>query len=201
MRRGLRPVTGLEDEDRMERELELNEREAVVITRERMLEQRIREILKREQVVARKEERIEALLRQLQSMGLHEMATSLEETFQEAIADLKKDVEAQGEAKRAAKDLPDGGAMRSVGDLSLLTESGGEPIYLDLIDEPGLDPEVRAQRFLEHLARELDRRERGEVWDKADRMRYLAETFQTAGNHAKAAEYARRALTVLAHFV
>ena len=58
-------------DDGLNKQMELNEREAVILTRERMLEQRIREILRREQLVAVKEERIEDLLRQLLPLQSH----------------------------------------------------------------------------------------------------------------------------------
>lgn len=188
----------MDKEELLKKELELSEREAVIITRERMLEKRIREILKREQSVAVKEERIEALLRQLQSLGLHEMAEDLEETFKSAIDELEGRPPQQASA---ATSMADGGDFQGGGGVSSSgAAAANRPIYLELIDEPGLDPEVRSQRFLQHLSRELERRDRNEVWDRADRLRYLAETFEEAGNHEKSAEYARRGLTLLSHF-
>ena len=75
-----------------------------------------------------------------------------------------------------------------------------EDLMLDLLDEPGLEPEEKSRRFMERLDRELDSRNRNDVWDRADRMRYLAATFMDAGNHSKSAEYSRRALIILGEF-
>ena len=182
---------------------ELNEREAIVLTRERILEQRIREILRREQIVTVMEERIEALLRQLQSLGLHEMATDLEEQFLAALADLDggKTTE-NGEAVIEDPERMSDGGLLSTGlwGRSIELKGDGNPSILDAIDEPDLDPEARSQRFLYHLDEQLKKSKKGEAWDRADRLRYLAETFKEAGNHEKAAEYARRALNLLSHF-
>ena len=182
--------------------MELNEREAVVLKREQMLEQRIREILRREQMVAVKEERIEDLLRQLQSLGLHDVAAGLEDTFEAAIADLERTRESRRKIIEDAESMSDGGINGTGlwGKSAEMRAAQDEQLMLDLLDEPGLEPEEKSRRFLERLDRELDSRNRNEVWDRADRMRYLAATFQDAGNHSKAAEYSRRALVILGEF-
>ncbi len=189
-------------ENNMEKEMELNEREAVVLKREQMLEQRIREILRREQMVAVKEERIEDLLRQLQSLGLHDVAAGLEDTFEAAIADLERTRESRRKIIEDAESMSDGGINGTGlwGKSVEMRAAQDEQLMLDLLDEPGLEPEEKARRFLERLDRELDSRNRNEVWDRADRMRYLAATFQDAGNHSKSAEYSRRALVILGEF-
>ena len=189
-------------ENSAEKEMELNEREAVVLKREQMLEQRIREILRREQMVAVKEERIEDLLRQLQSLGLHDVAAGLEDTFEAAIADLERTRESRRKIIEDAESMSDGGINGTGlwGKSAEMRAAQDEQLMLDLLDEPGLEPEEKSRRFLERLDRELDSRDRNEVWDRADRMRYLAATFQDAGNHSKAAEYSRRALVILGEF-
>ena len=189
-------------ENSAEKEMELNEREAVVLKREQMLEQRIREILRREQMVAVKEERIEDLLRQLQSLGLHDVAAGLEDTFEAAIADLERTRESRRKIIEDAESMSDGGINGTGlwGKSVEMRAAQDEQLMLDLLDEPGLEPEEKSRRFLERLDRELDSRNRNEVWDRADRMRYLAATFQDAGNHSKAAEYSRRALVILGEF-
>ncbi|MCJ2540175.1 MAG: hypothetical protein LN414_02770 [Candidatus Thermoplasmatota archaeon] len=189
-------------ENSMEKEMELNEREAVVLKREQMLEQRIREILRREQMVAVKEERIEDLLRQLQSLGLHDVAAGLEDTFEAAIADLERTRVSRRKIIEDAESMSDGGINGTGlwGKSVEMRAAQDEQLMLDLLDEPGLEPEEKARRFLERLDRELDSRNRNEVWDRADRMRYLAATFQDAGNHSKSAEYSRRALVILGEF-
>ncbi len=186
----------------LEKDMELNEREAVVLKREQMLEQRIREILRREQMVAVKEERIEDLLRQLQSLGLHEVAAGLEDTFEQALSDLERNRESRRKIIKEAESLSDGGTNGTGlwGKSVEMRAAQDEELMLDLLDEPGLDPEEKSRRFLDRLDRELDSRNRNEVWDRADRMRYLAVTFKDAGNHSKSAEYARRALIVLGEF-
>jgi hypothetical protein len=75
-----------------------------------------------------------------------------------------------------------------------------EDLLLELLDEPDIEPEEKSRRFLDQLQRELEARDRDEVWDRADRMRYLAATFDQAGNPNKSAEYSRRALIILGHF-
>lgn len=189
-------------ENNTEKEMELNEREAVVLKREQMLEQRIREILRREQMVAVKEERIEDLLRQLQSLGLHEVAAGLEDTFEAAIADLERTRESRRKIIEDAESMSDGGINGTGlwGKSVEMRAAQDEQLMLDLLDEPGLEPEEKSRRFLDRLDRELDSRNRNEVWDRADRMRYLAATFQDAGNHSKSAEYSRRALVILGEF-
>jgi hypothetical protein len=185
-----------------QKEMELNEREAVLLKREQMLEQRIREILRREQMVAVKEERIEDLLRQLQSLGLHEVAAGLEDTFETAIADLEKTRESRRKIIEEAESMSDGGINGNGlwGKSVEMRAAQDQELMLDLLDEPGLQPEEKSRRFLDRLERELDSRNRNEVWDRADRMRYLAATFQDAGNHSKSAEYSRRALIILGEF-
>lgn len=196
------------DGDPTEKEMELNEREAVLLTREQLLEQRIREILLREQLVAVKEERIEDFLRKLQSIGLHEVAAGLEDTFEKAIQELESRREARRKILEEAESMSDGGSngtglwgksveMR----VGLAEKRAQEDLILELLDESEVAPEDRSRRFLDELERELDARDRDEVWDRADRMRYLAETFKQAGNHTKSAEYSRRALIILGHFV
>ncbi len=189
-------------ESNAQKEMELNEREAVLLKREQMLEQRIREILRREQMVAVKEERIEDLLRQLQSLGLHEVAAGLEDTFESAIADLEKTRESRRKIIEDAESMSDGGINGTGlwGKSMEMRAAQDQDLMLDLLDEPGLQPEEKSRRFLERLERELDSRNRNEVWDRADRMRYLAATFQDAGNHSKSAEYSRRALIILGEF-
>ena len=192
----------------MEKEMELNEREAVLVTREQMLEQRIREILRREQLVAVKEERIEDLLRQLQSLGLHEIAAGLEVTFENAIKELESRRAARRQILEDAESMSDGGSngtglwgksveMRA----GRAEKKAQDDLLLELLGEPDVSPEDKSSKFLDELERELDARDRDEVWDRADRMRYLAETFKQAGNHNKSAEYSRRALIILGHFV
>jgi hypothetical protein len=185
-----------------EKEMELNEREAVLLKREQMLEQRIREILRREQMVAVKEERIEDLLRQLQSLGLHEVAAGLEDTFEMAIADLERTRESRRKIIEEAESMSDGGTNGTGlwGKSVEMRAAQDKDLMLDLLDEPGLQPEEKSRRFLDRLERELDSRNRNEVWDRADRMRYLATTFNEAGNHSKSAEYSRRALIILGEF-
>lgn len=189
-------------ENNAQKEMELNEREAVLLKREQMLEQRIREILRREQMVAVKEERIEDLLRQLQSLGLHEVAAGLEDTFETAIADLEKTRESRRKIIEEAESMSDGGINGNGlwGKSVEMRAAQDQDLMLDLLDEPGLQPEEKSRRFLDRLERELDSRNRNEVWDRADRMRYLAATFQDAGNHSKSAEYSRRALIILGEF-
>ncbi len=190
------------NEEATQKELELNEREAVLLTRERMLEQRIREILRREQLVAVKEERIETLLTQLQELGLHELAAGLENTFQDALAELEARRAKQREEPAETESLSDGGISGSgLWGKSMEMRETRDALIHDLLDEPGLDPEIKSERFLDQLRRELDNRERSEIWDRADRMRYLAETFKEAGNFNKSAEYSRRALLILGQFV
>jgi hypothetical protein len=186
----------------MQKDMELNEREAVLLKREQMLEQRIREILRREQMVAVKEERIEDLLRQLQSLGLHEVAAGLEDTFEEAIADLEKTRATRKKIIEEAESMSDGGTSGTGlwGKSVEMRAAQDEELMLDLLDEPGINPEEKSRRFLERLDRELDSRNRNDVWDRADRMRYLAATFQDAGNHTKSTEYSRRALVILGEF-
>lgn len=185
-----------------EKEMELNEREAVLLKREQMLEQRIREILRREQMVAVKEERIEDLLKQLQSLGLHEVAAGLEDTFEAAIADLERTRESRKKIIEEAESMSDGGIGGNGlwGKSMEMRAAHEEDLMLDLLDEPGLAPEEKSRRFLERLERELDSRNRNDVWDRADRMRYLAATFKEAGNFSKSAEYSRRALIILGEF-
>ena len=196
------------DKDPMEKEMELNEREAVLLTREQLLEQRIREILLREQLVAVKEERIEDFLRKLQSIGLHEVAAGLEDTFEKAIKELESRRAARRRILEEVESMSDGGSngtglwgksveMR----VGLAEKEAQEGLILELLDDSDVAPEDRSRRFLDELDRELEARERDEVWDRADRMRYLAETFQQAGNHTKSAEYSRRALIILGYFV
>jgi hypothetical protein len=194
-------VDYVEDNSKLEKEMELNEREAVLLTRERVLEQRIREILRREQHVAVKEERIEALLRELQSMGLHELAAGLEDTFQDALTELEERRARQAEQPPEAESMADGGTNgQGLWGKSVEMRETQGPISLELIDELELDPEAKTKRFLEELERDLEHKDRGDMWDRADRMRYLAITFQEAGNYQKSAEYARRALIILGHF-
>ncbi len=190
------------NETNAEKEMQLNEREAVLLKREQMLEQRIREILRREQMVAVKEERIEDLLRQLQSLGLHEVAAGLEDTFEEAIADLERTRQSRKKIIEEAESMSDGGINGTGlwGRSMEMRAAQDEDLMLDLLDEPGLEPEEKSRRFMERLDRELDSRNRNDVWDRADRMRYLAATFMDAGNHSKSAEYSRRALIILGEF-
>jgi hypothetical protein len=190
-----------EDKD-LEKQMELNEREAVLLKREQMLEQRIREILRREQMVAVKEERIEDLLRQLQTIGLHEVAAGLEDTFEEAIADLERTRESRRKIIEEAESMSDGGSNGTGlwGKSQEMRAAHDKELMLDLLDTPDMDPEDRSRLFLERLDRELDSRNRNDVWDRADRMRYLANTFHDAGNHDKSAEYSRRALIILGEF-
>ncbi len=197
----------LGDQDPTEKEMELNEREAVLLTRERMLEQRIREILLREQLVAVKEERIEDLLRQLQSLGLHEVAAGLEDTFEQAIKELESRRDARKQILEEAEGMADGGSAgtglwgKSVEMQKDRAErKAQDDLMLELLDEPDVAPEEKSRRFLEQLEEELGSLDRDEVWDRADRMRYLSETFQQAGNYTKSAEYSRRALIILGHF-
>jgi hypothetical protein len=187
--------------ENLEKEMELNEREAVLLTRERILEQRIREILSREQNVAVKEERIEALLRQLQELGLHEVAAGLENTFQEALDELECRKAQRDDVPDEVDSMSDGGTSgQGLWGKSMEMREANKSITVELIDELGLEPELKTERFLEELGRQLERRERCDVWDRADRMRYLAKTFQEAGNYPKSAEYARRALIILGQF-
>ena len=195
------------DQDPTEKEMELNEREAVLLTRERMLEQRIREILLREQLVAVKEERIEDLLRQLQSLGLHEVAAGLEDTFEQAIKELESRRDARKQILEEAEGMADGGSAgtglwgKSVEMQKDRAErKAQDDLMLELLDEPDVAPEEKSRQFLEQLEEELGSLDRDEVWDRADRMRYLSETFQQAGNYTKSAEYSRRALIILGHF-
>ncbi|MCK5251875.1 MAG: hypothetical protein KAQ96_02955 [Thermoplasmata archaeon] len=195
------------NQDPMEKEMELTEREAVLLTRERMLEQRIREILRREQLVAVKEERIEDLLRQLQSLGLHEVAAGLEDTFEQAIKELESRREARKQILEEAESMADGGSNgtglwgKSVEMQKDRAErKAQDDLMLELLDEPDVAPEEKSRRFLEQLEQELESLDRDEVWDRADRMRYLSETFQQAGNYTKSADYSRRALIILGHF-
>jgi len=197
----------LGNQDPMEKEMELNEREAVLLTRERMLEQRIREILLREQLVAVKEERIEDLLRQLQSLGLHEVAAGLEDTFEQAIKELESRREARKQILEEAEIMSDGGSNgtglwgKSVEMQKDRAErKAQDALMLELLDEPDVTPEEKSRRFLEQLEQELEAMDRDEVWDRADRMRYLSETFNQAGNYTKSADYSRRALIILGHF-
>ena len=197
----------LGNQDPTEKEMELNEREAVLLTRERMLEQRIREILRREQLVAVKEERIEDLLRQLQSLGLHEVAAGLEDTFEQAIKELESRREARKQILEEAESMADGGSNgtglwgKSVEMQKDRAErKAQDDLMLELLDEPDVAPEEKSRRFLEQLEQELESLDRDEVWDRADRMRYLSETFQQAGNYTKSADYSRRALIILGHF-
>ena len=197
----------LGDQDPTEKEMELNEREAVLLTRERMLEQRIREILLREQLVAVKEERIEDLLRQLQSLGLHEVAAGLEDTFEQAIKELESRRDARKQILEEAEGMADGGSAgtglwgKSVEMQKDRAErKAQDDLMLELLDEPDVAPKEKSRRFLEQLEQDLKSLDRDEVWDRADRMRYLSETFQQAGNYTKSAEYSRRALIILGHF-
>lgn len=197
----------LGNQDPTEKEMELNEREAVLLTRERMLEQRIREILRREQLVAVKEERIEDLLRQLQSLGLHEVAAGLEDTFEQAIKELESRRDARKQIIEEAEGMADGGSVgtglfgKSVEMQKDRAErKAQDDLMLELLDEPDVAPEEKSRRFLEQLEQELESLDRDEVWDRADRMRYLSETFQQAGNYTKSADYSRRALIILGHF-
>ena len=189
-----------------EKSLELQEREAILITRERTLERTIREVLRREQVVTRKEERIDAFMRQLQNMGLGELADTIEEAFKLVLADLREEgPEARPQSPATAADkMLDGGSFQMAAKPAAPAPApaprrGRSPLDgLEGVDL--LDPATRAKRYLERLDHELAGRERGEAYDRADRMRYLARTFEENGNHEKAAEFARRALTVLDHF-
>jgi hypothetical protein len=191
----------LEDQDNVEKKLELQEREAVMLTREQTLEKKIREILKREQLVSKKEERIEEFLKQLQHLGLSELAESLEKAFESVITDLKKDEGGAQLGTVGGDKLPDGGAFAAAGYRTIEPEEFKLAVSLeDLAEDTDEDPEVLATRLLDNVRRELEKRERGEIYDRADRMRYLAETFMGSGNHPKAVEFARRALVVLAHF-
>ena len=187
--------------------MELNEREAVLLTRERMLEQRIREILRREQLVAVKEERIEDLLRQLQSLGLHEVAAGLEDTFEQAIKELESRRDARKQILEEADGMADGGSAGTGlwGKSVEMQKDRAErkvqdDLMLELLDEPDVAPEEKSRRFLEQLEEDLKSLDRDELWYRADRMRYLSETFQQAGNYTKSAEYSRRALIILGHF-
>lgn len=193
------------DKSQEEKALELQEREAILITRERTLERTIREVLRREQVVTRKEERIDAFMRQLQNMGLGELADTIEEAFKLVLADLRDEApEARPQPAPAADKMHDGGTFQMAARPpppapAPAPRKGRSPLDgLEGVDQ--LDGPTRAKRYLERLDRELSGRERGEAYDRADRMRYLARTFEENGNHEKAAEYARRALTVLDHF-
>ncbi len=195
------------NQDPMEKEMELNEREAIVLTRERMLEERIREILRREQLVAVKEERIEDLLRQLQSLGLHEVAVGLEDTFEKAIQELESRREARKQILEETESMGDGGSNGTgLWGKSLEMQKdraerkAQDDLMLELLDEPDVTPEEKSRRFLEQLGQELESLDRDEVWDRADRMRYLSETFNQAGNYSKSADYSRRALIILGHF-
>jgi hypothetical protein len=197
----------LGNQDPTEKEMELNEREAVLLTRERMLEQRIREILRREQLVAVKEERIEDLLRQLQSLGLHEVAAGLEDTFEVAIKELESRRDARKQIIEDAEGMADGGSAgtglfgKSIEmQKDRADRKAQDDLMLELLDEPDVAPEEKSRRFLEQLEQELESLDRDEVWDRADRMRYLSETFQQAGNYTKSADYSRRALIILGHF-
>jgi hypothetical protein len=153
-------------------------------------------------MVAVKEERIEDLLRQLQSLGLHEVAAGLEDTFEDAIADLERTRESRKRLIEEAESMSDGGTNGTGlwGKSVEMRAAQDQDLMLDLLDEPGLHPEEKSRRFLDRLERELDSRRRNEVWDRADRMRYLATTFNEAGNHTKSAEYSRRALIILGEF-
>lgn len=197
----------LGNQEETEKEMELNEREAVLLTRERMLEDRIREILRREQLVAVKEERVEDLLRQLQSLGLHEVAAGLEDTFEQAIKELESRRDVRKQILEEADGMADGGsAGTGLWGKSVEMHKGRaerkaqDDLMLEMLDETDVAPEEKSRRFLEQLERELVILNRDEVWDRADRMRYLAETFQQAGNYTKSADYSRRALIILGHF-
>jgi hypothetical protein len=194
----------LVDKTQEEKALELQEREAILITRERTLERTIREVLRREQVVTRKEERIDAFMRQLQNMGLGELADSIEQAFKLVLADLREELPEARPQPTAADKMHDGGSFEMAARPAAPAPApaprrGHSPLDgLDEVDK--LDAPTRAKRYLERLDRELGGRERGEAYDRADRMRYLARTFEENGNHEKASEFARRALTVLDHF-
>ena len=193
------------DKSLEEKAIELQEREAILLTRERTLERTIREVLRREQVVTRKEERIDAFMRQLQNMGLGELADTIEEAFKLVLADLREEVpEGRPQPAVAADRMHDGGSFQMAARPPAPAPApaprrGRSPLEgMDAVDQ--LDPPTRAKRYLERLDRELSGREHGEAYDRADRMRYLARTFEENGNHEKAAEFSRRALTVLDHF-
>lgn len=192
------------DKETAKKALELQEREAVVITRERTLERTIRDVLRREQVVALKEERIEAFMRQLQGMGVPDLAEALEEAFRDALMDLKAASEELPGLPEGAEHLADGGAFAASAAEAPAVPGGDRSRPASMVEEldglTGLSPEGRSRRYLERLDRELGDREHGEVWDRADRMRYLARTFEESGNHEKAVEFARRALLLMEHF-
>ena len=192
------------DKETAKKALELQEREAIIITRERTLERTIRDVLRREQAVAAKEERIEAFMRQLQGMGVGDLAGALEEAFRDALRDLRAASEELPAMPDAAEHLADGGAFAASAAEAPAVPGGGRPRPASMVEEldalTGLSLEGRARRYLDRLDRELGDREHGEVWDRADRMRYLARTFEESGNHEKAVEFARRALLLLEHF-
>lgn len=192
------------DKETAKKALELQEREAVIITRERTLERTIRDVLRREQAVAAKEERIEAFMRQLQGMGVGDLAGALEAAFRDALKDLREASEELPSLPESAPHLTDGGAFAASAAGAPALPGVGRPRPTSIVEEldglTGLTPEGRSRRYLERLDRELGDREHGEVWDRADRMRYLARTFEESANHEKATEFARRALLLLDHF-
>lgn len=192
------------DKETAKKALELQEREAVIITRERTLERTIRDVLRREQAVAAKEERIEAFMRQLQGMGVGDLALALEAAFRDALKDLREASEELPSLPESASHLTDGGSFAASAAGAPALPGVGRPRPASIVEEldglTGLTPEGRSRRYLERLDRELGDREHGEVWDRADRMRYLARTFEESANHDKATEFARRALLLLDHF-
>ncbi len=192
------------DKETAKKALEMQEREAVIITRERTLERTIRDVLRREQAVAAKEERIEAFMRQLQGMGVGDLSEALEEAFRDALQDLGDASEELPMLPEGSEHLADGGAFAANPTTATTAPGSARPRPASIIEEleglTGLTPEGRAKRFLDRLDRELGDREHGEVWDRADRMRYLARTFSENNNHDKAVEFARRALLLLEHF-
>lgn len=172
--------------------------------RERTLEKAIRDVLRREQVLTAKEERIEAFMRQLQNMGLGDLADAIEDAFKDVLKDLRENPSDVPPMPIVPDRMADGGVFAHAIAQAAPTEGGRDRAPRTVVEEldalTGLSPQGRARRYLERLDRELEARERGDVWDRSDRLRYLARTFEDAGNHEKALEFARRSLLILEHF-
>jgi hypothetical protein len=161
-------------------------------------------VLRREQLLAGKEERIEAFMRQLQNMGLGELADAIEDAFKDVLRDLRQSAADPPPMPAVSNRMADGGVFAHAVAQAAPMTGDGERAPLTVVEEldalTGLSPQGMARRFLERLDSELEARERGEVWDRSDRLRYLARTFEDAGNHDKAVEFARRGLLILEHF-
>lgn len=155
-------------------------------------------------MVAAKEERIEAFMRQLQNMALGELADAIEDAFKDALKDLREDTADVPPMPSVPDRMADGGVFAHAIAQAAPMDGGRDRAPRTVVEEldalKGLSPQGRARRYLERLDRELEARERGEVWDRSDRLRYLARTFEDAGNHDKAVEFARRGLLILEHF-